>query len=583
MLPLFALIVLACVNSPTALTAQEQPAPAEPEAPAQPAKPAEPAKPAPIGQVFPVKFERGEGSIHLSRQNGMLRLDVDAVQPYYAGDAQANRGTSCDVILTVDGQGGRRLQYFPSPIWAPNTEPMVFRLQSSFSKTESEKRLVEAPHFGATCNVAHWDRWQATLYIDLRYVVVPGSSPASVAENWRIGVVMGSVVTRAVWPEGINAQQPAAAAEALHAFKLADLPEQPEAETNPRDAAVALEKEMQEAMAACRATIGARDWAGLEKKAKEAAAKYPEALWSQFLVYLVAQFAGQNNVAGLNTDLLEPLKAYVDACPGQSRPHYDYLNLLLRQGKLEAAQKHFATMSASPLMKGLKLSAAMISIDWATSLTEYMHGDEAEAVLKPWREDEWAAGQDLVKSRLEAADKSLKAVREELAFRAEDAKKTNPRLTIETTKGTFVVELYEDDAPNTTASLVDLARKGFYNDLTFHRFEPNFVIQGGCPQGSGMGDPGYRMKSEIGRRQHFYGSFGMARSQEKDTEGSQFYVCLTSNQGVRGLSGNYTIAGRVIEGMQVVDSLRVGDKMTKVTASNLREHEYKPVTIAKKE
>ncbi|MCC6465920.1 MAG: peptidylprolyl isomerase [Planctomycetes bacterium] len=169
---------------------------------------------------------------------------------------------------------------------------------------------------------------------------------------------------------------------------------------------------------------------------------------------------------------------------------------------------------------------------------------------------------------------------DELTFREEDAKKKNPRLVLETSQGKVVLELFEDDAPNTVAALVSLAQKGFYNGLTFHRFVENFVIQGGCPKGDGTGDPGYRLKSEISRRNHFRGMVGMACSRPKaGTEGSQFYICLSDAAMVKNLSGSYVIVGRVIEGMEAAEKLRAGDKMTKVTAENLRDHEYKPETL----
>ncbi|MBV6515428.1 MAG: hypothetical protein HPKKFMNG_01067 [Planctomycetes bacterium] len=185
-----------------------------------------------------------------------------------------------------------------------------------------------------------------------------------------------------------------------------------------------------------------------------------------------------------------------------------------------------------------------------------------------------------IKQLLEFQTKGQSQWEEELKFIDEDAKKQNPRLTLETTKGNIVVELFEDDAPNTVASLVSLTQKGFYNNLSFHRFEPNFVIQGGCPLGNGTGSGGYRLKSEVSRRNHFMGTFAMACSQPKgNTEGSQFYICTSNGPNVLNLSGSYVVAGRVIEGMDVARRLRAGDRMVKVTVTNLRSHEYKPETL----
>ncbi len=185
-----------------------------------------------------------------------------------------------------------------------------------------------------------------------------------------------------------------------------------------------------------------------------------------------------------------------------------------------------------------------------------------------------------IKQLLEFQTKGQTQWEAELLFIAEDAKKTNPRLTIETTKGTIIVELFEDDAPNTVASLVSLVQKNFYDGLSFHRFEPNFVIQGGDPKGDGSGDPGYKLKSEVNRRNHFMGTFAMACSQPKQgTEGSQFYICTSNGPNVLNLSGSYVVAGRVLEGLDVAIRLRAGDRMTKVTVGNLRAHEYKPETL----
>jgi cyclophilin family peptidyl-prolyl cis-trans isomerase len=163
---------------------------------------------------------------------------------------------------------------------------------------------------------------------------------------------------------------------------------------------------------------------------------------------------------------------------------------------------------------------------------------------------------------------------DELKYREEDGKKQNPRLVIETDKGKIVVELFEDDAPNTTNALVELAQKKFWDGLNFHRVEPNFVAQGGCPKGNGSGTPGYALKREISRRNHFRGTFAMARSMDPDSAGCQFYICLSNANNVLNLSGKYAVVGRVIEGMDVADKLRVGDKIKTITAENLRGHEY---------
>lgn len=136
---------------------------------------------------------------------------------------------------------------------------------------------------------------------------------------------------------------------------------------------------------------------------------------------------------------------------------------------------------------------------------------------------------------------------------------------IETEKGVMVLELFEDDAPNTVANFVKLANDGFYDGLTFHRVIPNFVIQGGCPKGDGTGGPGYKIKCELdGEKQyHDRGVISMAHA-GRDTGGSQFFICH-SRTNTAHLDRNHTVFGKVIENIDVIDAIRQGDKMIKVS------------------
>ncbi len=133
---------------------------------------------------------------------------------------------------------------------------------------------------------------------------------------------------------------------------------------------------------------------------------------------------------------------------------------------------------------------------------------------------------------------------------------------IDTEKGKMTVELFEADAPNTVANFEKLIKQGFYNGLSFHRVIPNFVIQGGCPDGTGAGGPGYKIKCEVKNNpnKHLRGSLSMAHA-GRDTGGSQFFICHSPQPH---LDGNHTVFGRVIEGIEVVDAIRPGDKMLKV-------------------
>ncbi|HIE05529.1 MAG TPA: peptidylprolyl isomerase [bacterium (Candidatus Stahlbacteria)] len=118
--------------------------------------------------------------------------------------------------------------------------------------------------------------------------------------------------------------------------------------------------------------------------------------------------------------------------------------------------------------------------------------------------------------------------------------------------GLIKVELYPDYAPKNVANIITLTQKGYYNGLTFHRIVPGFVIQGGCPRGDGTGDPGYEIADEITPElKHKRGTVAMA-NRGPNTNGSQFYICLLD---LPRLDGRYTIFGRVIEGMQVVDKI----------------------------
>ncbi len=136
--------------------------------------------------------------------------------------------------------------------------------------------------------------------------------------------------------------------------------------------------------------------------------------------------------------------------------------------------------------------------------------------------------------------------------------------TIYTDKGNMLVEFYDDDAPNTVANFVKLSKEGFYDGLTFHRVIPNFVIQGGCPIGNGAGGPGYSIDCETsgGNQYHDRGVLSMAHA-GKNTGGSQFFICHSRDQTAH-LDGVHTCFGKVVEGLDVIDDIRMGDKIIKI-------------------
>jgi peptidyl-prolyl cis-trans isomerase B (cyclophilin B) len=136
------------------------------------------------------------------------------------------------------------------------------------------------------------------------------------------------------------------------------------------------------------------------------------------------------------------------------------------------------------------------------------------------------------------------------------------RARISTEKGDIVFKFYPEDAPQHSAAFIKLARAGYYDGLTFHRVEPGFVIQGGCPDGNGTGGPGYQLDAEFNEKKHVQGTVAMARSSNPNSAGSQFYICLDD---APFLNRQYTVFGHVVEGQPVVDAIRKGDVMTSVT------------------
>jgi len=154
-------------------------------------------------------------------------------------------------------------------------------------------------------------------------------------------------------------------------------------------------------------------------------------------------------------------------------------------------------------------------------------------------------------------------------------KTASPVATIVTDKGTIKIKLYPGEAPNTVANFAKLARNGFYNGTTFHRVEPDFVVQGGDPlsktlkQGDpriGSGGPGYEIKNEENKTlRHNVGAVAMANA-GRDTAGSQFYIVI-GKPAPHLDNGNYTIFGQVISGQNVAEKIAPGDKMRRVTIS----------------
>lgn len=134
--------------------------------------------------------------------------------------------------------------------------------------------------------------------------------------------------------------------------------------------------------------------------------------------------------------------------------------------------------------------------------------------------------------------------------------------TFDTSRGPIKIELYPDKAPLTVANFVNLAKRGFYDGLNFHRVIADFMIQGGCPEGSGRGGPGYRFEDETNNGvRHERGVLSMANA-GPNTNGSQFFI---THVPTSWLDGKHTVFGKVVEGLDVVDAVKQGDLITKVT------------------
>lgn len=136
---------------------------------------------------------------------------------------------------------------------------------------------------------------------------------------------------------------------------------------------------------------------------------------------------------------------------------------------------------------------------------------------------------------------------------------------IETAHGSMKVEFFEEDAPVTVKNFTDLARKGFYDGLTFHRVIPGFVTQGGCPKGDGTGGPGYHIPCETKGNNQFHerGVLSMAHA-GPNTGGSQFFIVHSRNTTAH-LDRKHTCFGKVVENVDIIDSIRQGDKIVKIT------------------
>jgi cyclophilin family peptidyl-prolyl cis-trans isomerase len=192
----------------------------------------------------------------------------------------------------------------------------------------------------------------------------------------------------------------------------------------------------------------------------------------------------------------------------------------------------------------------------------------------PQLKEAWAKEKEIRKTESDTAEK--------------DPAQKLPRVQVKTTKGTIVIELFENEAPNTVANFISLVEKGFYNGTVFHRVLPMFMAQGGDPTGTGTGGPGYSFDDECRQpnaRKHFRGSLSMANA-GPNTNGSQFFLTFVSTDF---LDGSHTVFGRVVEGIEILADIQrvdpqdkqsvipVLDKIEEAKVLNKREHPYEPI------
>ena len=219
--------------------------------------------------------------------------------------------------------------------------------------------------------------------------------------------------------------------------------------------------------------------------------------------------------------------------------------------------------------------------------------NDYEAADKNLHEAEKANALDEMGTNLlKELPKSKEAWAKEQEIRAKEAKADDlPRVELKTSKGTIVLELFENEAPNTVANFISLVEKKFYNGLDFHRVIPHFVAQGGDPKGDGSGGPGYSIACECyqpNHRLHFCGTLSMAHA-GKDSGGSQFFLTLVRTPHLDGL---HTVFGRIVDGLDVLSELQrrepdphghsqpPADKILEARVLRKRSHPYEPVKVA---
>ncbi len=290
-----------------------------------------------------------------------------------------------------------------------------------------------------------------------------------------------------------------------------------------------------------------------------------------------------DQVQALMPQLVESAKLAYAAAPNQSKELNEFLVAALADAVNSDDYEHGSELAK--LLIANKLENPNLDILAGIALFNTNEFEAAAGHLQAAK-DKKAINQDGLRLLDSVEDYKTKWAREQ-KFRAADAKANNPRVKLETSKGDVVIELFEDQAPNTVANFISLVDKKFYDGLSFHRVIPGFMAQGGDPNGDGSGGPKYTIPDEVANpdhREHFRGTLSMAKTQAPDSGGSQFFLCFVPTPHLDGL---HTVFGRVVEGMDVLAKLTktegvpgkpTPDKIVKATVISKRDHAYEPKT-----
>jgi cyclophilin family peptidyl-prolyl cis-trans isomerase len=280
----------------------------------------------------------------------------------------------------------------------------------------------------------------------------------------------------------------------------------------------------------------------------------------------------------LEPELKKAAEAAFAAAPNKNKEVSDVLTSMVIEDF--DRDKYDEALKRAKFLIDHKFANARIE-DYAGKAAFYANkGDDALKYLK--LADEHGA--------LESDDRPM--IKEQEIRNAEAKANDLPRVELKTTKGKIVVELFENEAPNTVANFISLVEKKFYDGLSFHRVLEGFMAQGGDPKGDGSGGPGYTIEDECTKpnhRLHFRGSLSMAKKAEPNTGGSQFFLNFVRTPH---LDGKHTVFGRIIEGFDVLDSLQrrnpdqpnapAPDRILEAKVLRKRDHKYEPKTTPEK-